>query len=91
MPMVLRGAVIHRMLSLGSQSEAGEQRIARLLSPCTTCHLKRLSLHAYLVDLIRRPRPALARSRCWPEHQHTERVAVHLLQRLPDRSVSAPL
>jgi hypothetical protein len=34
------------MLNLGSQSEAGEQRIAQLLSPCTTCRLKRLSLHA---------------------------------------------
>jgi transposase len=48
----LRGAVIYRKLSLGSQSEAGEHRIARLLSAHTTCRLQRRSLHAYLVDLL---------------------------------------
>lgn len=48
----LRGAVIHRKLSLGSQSEDGEARIARLLSAHTTCRLQRRSLHAYLVDLL---------------------------------------
>jgi transposase len=48
----LRGAVIYRKLSLGSQSEAGEQRIARLLSAHTTRRLQRRSLHAYLVDLL---------------------------------------
>jgi transposase len=35
----LRSAVIHRKLSLGSQSERGEQRIARLPSAHTTCRL----------------------------------------------------
>jgi len=40
----LRGAVIYRKLSLGSQSEHGEQRIARLLSAHTTCRLQRRSL-----------------------------------------------
>jgi transposase len=48
----LRGAVIYRKLSLGSQSETGEQRIARLLSAHTTCRLQRRSLHAYLIDLL---------------------------------------
>ncbi len=48
----LRGAVIYRKLALGSQSEPGEQRIARLLSAHTTCRLQRRSLHAYIVDLL---------------------------------------
>jgi len=48
----LRGTVIYRKLSLGSQSEHGEQRIARLLSAHTTCRLQHRSLHAYLIDLI---------------------------------------
>jgi transposase len=48
----LRGAVIYRKLSLGSQSEIGEQRIARLLSTHTTCRLQRRSLHAYLIDVL---------------------------------------
>jgi transposase len=48
----LRGAVIYRKLSLGSQSEHGEQRIARLLSVHTTCRLQGRSLHAYLIDVL---------------------------------------
>ena len=48
----LRGAVIYRKLSLGSQSEEGEQRIARLLSASITCRLQHRSLHTYLVDLL---------------------------------------
>jgi transposase len=48
----LRGAVIYRKLSLGSQSEDGERRIERLLSAHTTCRLQRRSLHAYLIDLL---------------------------------------
>lgn len=48
----LRGSVIARKLSLGSQSEEGEQRIARLLSAHTTCRLQCRSLHAYLIDLL---------------------------------------
>ena len=48
----LRGAVIYRKLSLGSQSEGGERRIERLLSAHTTCRLQRRSLFAYLVDLL---------------------------------------
>ena len=47
----LRGAVIYRKLSLGSQSEDGERRIERLLSAHTTCRLQGRSLHAYLIDL----------------------------------------
>jgi transposase len=48
----LRGAVIARKLSLGSQSVAGERRIQRLLSAHTTCRLQHRSLHAYLIDLL---------------------------------------
>jgi transposase len=46
----LRGAVIHRKLSLGSQSSEGEQRIGRLLSAHTTCRLQHRPLHAYLTN-----------------------------------------
>jgi len=61
----LRGSVIYRNLSLGSQSEEGERRIARLLSAHTTCRLQQRSLHAYLIDLLRAnargdPAPLLA-------------------------------
>lgn len=35
----LRGSVIYRKLSLGTQSADGEQRIERLLSAHTTCRL----------------------------------------------------
>src|SRR5207302_7855019 len=48
----LRGAVIYRKLSLGSQSEDGEQRTARLFSAHTTCRLQHRSLFAYLTDAI---------------------------------------
>ena len=48
----LRGAVIYRKLSLGSQSEAGEQRIARLLTAHTTCRLQQRSLFAYLTHVL---------------------------------------
>jgi len=46
----LRGSVIYRKLSLGTQSTDGEQRIQRLLSVHTTCRLQRRALHDYLVD-----------------------------------------
>ncbi len=46
----LRGAVIYRKLSLGTQSEDGERRIERLLSVHTTCRLQRRPLHDYLID-----------------------------------------
>jgi transposase len=48
----LRGAVIHRKLSLGSQSEAGERTIERLLSASLTCRLQRRSLFAYLTQVL---------------------------------------
>jgi len=48
----LRSAVIYRKLSLGSQSPAGEMRVARLLSAHTTCRLQHRPLHAYLADTI---------------------------------------
>jgi transposase len=61
----LRGAVIYRKLSLGSQSEQGERTIARLLSASVTCRLQRRSLFAYLSDVCTAtirgdPIPALA-------------------------------
>ena len=48
----LRGAVIYRKLSLGSQSNDGERRIERLLSAHITCRLQRRSLHAYLIEAL---------------------------------------
>jgi transposase len=61
----LRGAVIYRKLSLGSQSERGERHIERLLSASVTCRLQRRSLFAYLSELLAAhargdPVPALA-------------------------------
>jgi len=48
----LRGAVIYRKLSLGSQSEQGERTIERLLSASVTCRLRKQSLFAYLTDVL---------------------------------------
>lgn len=48
----LRSAVIYRKLSLGSQSDQGETRIARLLSVHTTCRLQARSLFGYLADVL---------------------------------------
>jgi transposase len=48
----LRGPVIHRKLSLGSQSERGETTIQRLLSASVTCRLQGRSLFAYLADVL---------------------------------------
>jgi transposase len=48
----LRSAVIYRKLSLGSQSEAGELRTARLFSAHTTCRLQGRSLFVYLTEAI---------------------------------------
>lgn len=48
----LRGAVIYRKLSFGSQSEEGERRIERLLSASITCRLQRRSLLAYTSELL---------------------------------------
>ncbi len=61
----LRGAVIYRKLSLGSQSERGERTIERLLSASVTCRLQGRSLFAYLTDVLNArirgdPIPALA-------------------------------
>ncbi len=48
----LRGAVIYRKLSLGNQSEGGEQTIERLLSASQTCRLQKRSLFTYLTDAL---------------------------------------
>jgi transposase len=48
----LRGAVIYRKLSLGSQSEQGERTIERLLSASITSRLQKRSLFAYLTSVL---------------------------------------
>ena len=48
----LRGPVIHRKLSLGTQSENGERFAERALSAAATCRLQRRSLFTYLTELI---------------------------------------
>jgi len=61
----LRGAVIYRKVSLGSQSHAGERSAERMLSISQTRRLQRRSLFAYPIDAIRAtarasPPPSLA-------------------------------
>jgi len=61
----LRGPVIHRKLSLGTQTDTGERFAERSLSAAATCRLQGRSLFAYLSELItahnrRDPFPALA-------------------------------
>ncbi len=48
----LRGPVIHRKLSHGTQSEDGERFIERALSASVTCRLQGRSLFAYLTELL---------------------------------------
>jgi transposase len=48
----LRGPVIYRKLSFGSQSERGERTIERLLSASVTCRLQGRSLFGYLADVL---------------------------------------
>ena len=48
----LRGAVIYRELSLGSQSDQGERTIERLLTASITCRLRQRSLSAYPTDVL---------------------------------------
>ncbi|MGO9247632.1 MAG: IS66 family transposase [Solirubrobacteraceae bacterium] len=61
----LRGPVIHRKLSHGTQSKDGEQFIERALSTSVTCRLQGRSMFAYLRELLRAhargdPLPTLA-------------------------------
>jgi transposase len=48
----LRGAVIHRKHSLGSQSDHGERTIERLLSASLTRRLRKQSPYDYLTRVI---------------------------------------
>jgi transposase len=48
----LRGAVIHRKLSLGTQSERGERSLERLLTASITCRPRKQSLYAYHTQVI---------------------------------------
>jgi transposase len=47
----LRGAVIYRKLSHGTQTDGGERAIERLLSASVTCRLRKQSLYAYLTQV----------------------------------------
>ena len=48
----LRGPVIHRKLSLGTQSDTGERFAERALSAATTCRMQHRSLFTYLSELL---------------------------------------
>ena len=48
----LRGPVIHRKLSLGTQSEDGERFAQRALSAAATCRQQHRSLFTYLSELL---------------------------------------
>ena len=48
----LRSPVIHRKLSLGTQSNNGERFAERALSAAVTCRMQRRSLFTYLSDVI---------------------------------------
>jgi len=48
----LRGPVIHRKLSHGNQSDAGERFTERSLSASVTCRLQHHSLYTYLTQLF---------------------------------------
>ncbi|MGZ4180421.1 MAG: IS66 family transposase [Solirubrobacteraceae bacterium] len=48
----LRGPVIHRKLSLGTQSNDGERFAERALSAAATCRMQRRSLFTYLTELL---------------------------------------
>jgi transposase len=48
----LRGAIIYRKLSLGSQSDQGERTTERLLSASLTCRVQLRSLFAYLTEVL---------------------------------------
>ena len=61
----LRGPVIHRKVSLGTQSNNGERFAERALSAAVTCRMQRRSLFTYLSELLTAhtrgdPFPALA-------------------------------
>src|ERR1035441_1952056 len=49
----LRGPVIHRKLSYGNQSDAGERFTERSLSASVTCRLQHRSLLHYLTQLFK--------------------------------------
>jgi len=48
----LRGALIYRKLSLGSQSDQGERTIERLLTASLTRRLRKQSLYDYLTRVL---------------------------------------
>lgn len=61
----LRGAVIYRKVSLGSQSDPGARFAERMLSASQTCRLQRRSLFTFLIDALTAaprgsPAPSLA-------------------------------
>jgi transposase len=48
----LRGAVIYRKLSFGTQSESGSRFVERIFSIIETCRLRNRNSYAYLVEAI---------------------------------------
>jgi len=48
----LRGPVIHRKLSLGTQSDNGERFAERALSAAVTCRMQHRSFYTYLSELL---------------------------------------
>ena len=44
--------MIHRKVSLGTQSETGERFAERALSAAVTCRMQRRSLFTYLSELL---------------------------------------
>jgi hypothetical protein len=48
----LRGPVIYRKLSLGTQSNTGERFAERALSAAVTCRMQHRSLFTYLSELL---------------------------------------
>jgi len=81
----LRGAVIYRKLSLGSQSARGERTIERLLSASVTCRLQRRSLSSPTSPMCSPPKRAATPSRCSPEHGDggTERLPQTVTVQVP--------
>ena len=53
----LRGPVIHRKVSLGTQSNNGERFAERAHSAAATCRMQGRSLFTYLSELHHRPQP----------------------------------
>lgn len=87
----LRGAVIYRKLSLGSQAQGGERRIERLLSAHTPPAAYSAARYSPTSPTRSLPTPAATQYHYSPEQQPTERLhfCTHLqgICRAPDSSI----